>query len=86
MFETYARLLPVIVDTTVNGSCVSLHWHGVCAQMLFLPTSLVLYAALVTHHWLDVGPFAASPDPYELPAQVRFLVTGAWSLPGQMFA
>ena len=61
------------MDTTVNGSCVLLHWHGVCAQMLFLPTSLVLYAALVTHHWLDVGPFAASPDPYELPAQVRLL-------------
>ena len=38
-------------------------------QVLFLPTSLVAYAALATHNWLDVGPFAASPDPYELPAQ-----------------
>ena len=50
--------------------------------MLFLPTSLVTYAALVTHHWLDVGPFAASTDPYELPAQVRQLrVYGARTMP-----
>lgn len=57
----------------------SLQFHGACAQMLFLPTSLVMYAALVTHHWLDVGPFAASPDPYELPAQVRQFRTAAAS-------
>jgi len=43
--------------------------RGLRPQVLFLPTSLVAYAALATHQWLDVGPFAASPDPYELPAQ-----------------
>ena len=45
--------------------------RGLRPQVLFLPTSLVAYAALATHQWLDVGPFAASPDPYELPAQAR---------------
>lgn len=40
------------------------------AQVVFLPTSLVAYAALATHNWVDVAPFVASPDPYELPAEV----------------
>ncbi|KAK9834886.1 hypothetical protein WJX81_006502 [Elliptochloris bilobata] len=62
-------------DATVSALLSSaLTW------VLFLPTSLVLYAVLATHHWLDVGPFAASSDPYELPAQVEVLFAALWSV------